>query len=276
MKFYLFLFRPWYGLVVTFVLAAGMKHALSEWPWRAGWSTWFLLLGFLLIYVDVLPINDIFDREADRINHPERPLASGALSVGQALRAVGLVKTVGYVTFLGTLFPKGWKTLGLNLGLLLIGGLLSLTYSAYPRLKNKGLLGYLPMSLGMIVVTAMGAGATKGRMPMPQLLLGLRFGCLLFATFVVKDFVDWRGDQALGVQTPVVQWGPRRALLWFMLGTFGVYTWAWLSMPMLSWEILIAMLIHGVITVFLMRGRAIRPLVGLNIVAFLLFILGSV
>lgn len=29
-------------------------------------------------------LNDLFDRETDKVNHPERPLASGALSVQEA------------------------------------------------------------------------------------------------------------------------------------------------------------------------------------------------
>ena len=63
---------------------------------------------------------------------------------------------------------------------------------------------------------------------------------------------------------------------WFLFGILEVYTWTWLSMPTPFLGIFATMLICGLIAVFLMWGRAVRPPVGLGIVAFVLFILGSV
>src|SRR3989454_7150382 len=61
-------------------------------------------------------LNDIFDRETDRINHPDRPLASGQLPLGTA-RAFAVFPLLVAAILAAFINPLGLLTVGLNVRL---------------------------------------------------------------------------------------------------------------------------------------------------------------
>lgn len=65
------------GVIIGGVVAVG------EGAWGAfAWPLVFAALAALTFTAGGNALNDLFDRETDRVNHPERPLPSGRLSVG--------------------------------------------------------------------------------------------------------------------------------------------------------------------------------------------------
>jgi len=78
---YIQLFRFPVGILAAFAGCATLYALNPETPF---WQ--FLLIGTVLacMYTAACAINDYWDLEKDRINHPERPLPSGRLSLRQA------------------------------------------------------------------------------------------------------------------------------------------------------------------------------------------------
>lgn len=133
--------------------------------------------------------NDLADQDIDRINRPQRPLPSGAISANAAILLGGLMGAMG----LFTAWMVGPRLLALAVGALVV----MLAYS--PLLKRAGLLGNLavavvaslPMVYGAMAVGWWRAGAAAS---------GLA-AILHFAREIVKDLEDVAGDAAAGRRT---------------------------------------------------------------------------
>lgn len=147
-------------------------------------------------------LNDVFDLEIDRVNRPDRPLPSGAVSVGAArmLWAGNSALGVGF----GALLSMQ------HLGIAVFAVLLLYGYSAY--LKRTPLAGNLAVAfvLGLALLYGGLAVAPMGR---GVLLLGagFAFGSTL-AREVAKDIEDAVGDAAEGARTLPLAAGPRVAV----------------------------------------------------------------
>jgi geranylgeranylglycerol-phosphate geranylgeranyltransferase len=147
-------------------------------------------------------LNDLYDRQTDRVNHPERPLASGTLSVTTAqaftLIAFGLAAALGLLV----------NVFAFALVLVNIGFMVS--YEA--TLKARGapgnlIIAYLVGSLFLF------AGVSVYRAsPDPVIRTGVLAALAFFATLgreVTKDIEDMRGD--VDRRTLPHRIGPRRA-----------------------------------------------------------------
>jgi 4-hydroxybenzoate polyprenyltransferase len=99
--------------------------------------------AFCLVSSATYLLNDVYDREADRI-HPtkrNRPIASGALPVSSAVIASILLFLVG----LGGSFLLSWKLLAVLLGYLI----LTVAYSV--RLKHVVIIDVLILAVGFVL-----------------------------------------------------------------------------------------------------------------------------
>ena len=134
-------------------------------------------------------LNDILDRESDRINHPDRPLPCGEISP-PAARA----------------YACGLALLGLSCGFAadpihgvgVIAALVLLALYAF-RLKATALWGNLLVSILVAYPVVFGAlgGERFGHLLLPALL-----ACLInFCREAIKDIQDARGDAAAGITT---------------------------------------------------------------------------
>ncbi len=172
------------GTVVGGLVAHGMGIAgsLDFWAYvlLAAASTAFVTAGGNVL-------NDLEDIEGDRINHPERPLVTGAISVqGARILAVGL-------------FAGGIElALPVILVYPLVGIILAVALAAMLayefRLKAAGLSGNAIVA-GLTALVFLYGGAAAG----DALLLAPFAAMAFFATLsreVIKDMEDVEGDVA--------------------------------------------------------------------------------
>src|SRR2546428_7527295 len=132
-------------------------------------------------------LNDIFDRETDRINHPDRPLASGQLTLGTA-RAFAVSAFVIAAVLAAFINPFALLIVGLNV-------ILMLSYENW--LKARGAPGnvvvaYLVGSLFLFAGVSVFRSST-GPLIRTRILAALAFLATL-GREITKDIEDMRGD----------------------------------------------------------------------------------
>src|SRR2546428_5532817 len=132
-------------------------------------------------------LNDIFDRETDRINHPDRPLASGQLTLGTA-RAFAASAFVIAAILAAFINPLALVIVGLNVTLMV-------SYENW--LKARGAAGnvviaYLVGSLFLFAGVSVFRSSTA-----PLIRTGILTALAFLATLgreITKDIQDMRGD----------------------------------------------------------------------------------
>jgi len=132
-------------------------------------------------------LNDIFDRETDRINHPDRPLASGQLTLGTARAFAASVFVIAAV-LAALINPLALLIVGLNVTLMV----------AYEKwLKARGapgnvVIAYLVGSLFLFAGVSVFRSSTG-----PLIRTGILAALGFLATLgreITKDIEDMRGD----------------------------------------------------------------------------------
>ncbi len=185
-------------------------QALSVWSFMCSWNA----------------LNDYLDLEIDRVNRPNRPLPSGAISEASAKRGIALMMTLSVVSIAGAAATasgtvggiEGWyPSLAIWLGALF---LLTNYESAAPfslRLKERGLPGNIAISLSVGMVVLFGAAGVFepfNHRAWTVFVIGVLY---TLAREIVKDVEDMEGDE--GRSTYAMQVGPQRArtLAWALL-----------------------------------------------------------
>lgn len=146
-------------------------------------------------------VNDLYDRDIDRINRPDRPLVSGAVSPGAAWAFWAALSAVG--VGLGVLASPVHGAIAL----VSVVGLWA--YSAY--VKRLPALGNVVVA-GVITLGVVYGGLAAGP-PTPSLWAGAGLAfTILLAREIAKDVEDEEGDRAGGARTLPIVWGARRTL----------------------------------------------------------------
>lgn len=164
-------------------------------------------------------LNQIFDLEADRINKPGRPLASGALSVREAWWCVGL----GGGAALAVAAGLGWELLLV----VTLGAAAVAAYSVPPlRTKRHWLLSNLTIAVARGLLLTVAGWATTGHVLVgprwwEPWVVGSLFGLFVVGAASTKDFSDMAGDRAAGCVTLPLRFGVRGAAT-LMLPSFVV------------------------------------------------------
>ncbi|NLX46552.1 MAG: UbiA family prenyltransferase [Euryarchaeota archaeon] len=191
------------------------------------------LLGFLiglLISGSEMVSNDLFDLEVDRINHPDRPLPSGKVSVSEvvlftiilSLSGLLLAAILGHLTLMFTAFI--W--------------VLGMLYNW--KLKSLGLPG------NAIVALSVGMTFVLGGMTVDRLDSGLVWTFALMASLfdlaeeISGGVMDAEGDALRGSRSLAILYGRRTALtcvtllfsIFIVLGTIP-FLLGWLGLPYL-------------------------------------------
>jgi geranylgeranylglycerol-phosphate geranylgeranyltransferase len=130
-------------------------------------------------------LNDVLDREGDRVNHPDRPLVTGAISVGAARwLSAGLLLGAALVVA-----PVALTALWLvPIFLAAVGSLLAYEF----RFKARGLAGNALVAFLTAAVFLYGGAAANA----PLLLVpfaGMAFAATL-SREIIKDMEDAEGD----------------------------------------------------------------------------------
>lgn len=171
------------------------------------------LIPALLLNVYIVGLNQIHDIDIDRINKPNLPLASKAMSVTEGYTTVILSLLLGLVFCLPSLGTT-------PLRVVLIGSvILGTLYSAPPfRLKRFAALASASILAvrGILVNLGFFLHATKfgATLTRPIVPPALSFATIFFTFFgiiiaLLKDVPDIRGDRLFGIRTFSVRLGAR-------------------------------------------------------------------
>jgi 4-hydroxybenzoate polyprenyltransferase len=169
-------------------------------------------------------LNQVTDLEADRINKPSRPVPSGRVEPGEAIRLAGVLYAAAFL-LAALVGPQCVWLAG-------IAAVLTVLYSAPPfRLKGVPYLANVVIAVprGVLLKVA-GWSCVRDFGRAEPWYIGLVFGLFLLGATTTKDFADAKGDAAAGYRTLPVVLGPRRAawlispflILPFLLIPYGV------------------------------------------------------
>jgi 4-hydroxybenzoate polyprenyltransferase len=184
------------------LLAAAYREGLRTPSWDYLWST----IALASCYVAATAINDVADRDIDRVNHPRdagRPLVSGDANESDLLR----LHVAAAALALLAAVPLGW----FGIGVVLLSLAVAVAYSLPPlTLSHRTLLAPLVLAVAYVLVPyahgLLGADVSFTARDLP-------FAAALFALFiariVLKDFRDRDGDARYGKPTLLLRAGKR-------------------------------------------------------------------
>ena len=171
----------------------------------------FAMLSATLVGAGSMVVNDLYDVEIDKLNRPDRPLASGRVSRQGAWIFYGLLSAGGVLC--GALVSP------LHLAISALSVLFLWAYSA--RLKGTVLLGNVAVG-ATIGLGVLFGGLAAGPANAP-LWTGVGLGAALtFVREIVKDVEDAHGDREGGARTLPVVWGERKAFTLALVLTVGL------------------------------------------------------
>jgi len=162
--------------------------------------------------------NDVQDHEADALNHPERPIPSGELTLVQAKavgRAAFLLSIVSLLSAMtvAALYSDDVVAWLPSIGIWFVAFLLMFHYEmvvpASFMLKHKGLSGNIAISLLVGIVIVFGAASVNGIWTPLVWIVALVAMLVNAAREIVKDIEDEMGDSDR--ETLPMKVGPERA-----------------------------------------------------------------
>jgi 4-hydroxybenzoate polyprenyltransferase len=203
------LLPPAIGMISGALSAAGAGRALHDGAHA------FLLVGCGSLMAATLNaasnvLNQVHDLDLDRINKPERPIPSGAISVRGAnafaavLYAVSIV--LAFLATPGAVPEVGW--------IVVFTAVLTWAYSAPPiRARNSWWLGPLVIAIprGLLLKVAGWGVLAPVFLDREPWILGAVFFCYVLGAAPTKDFADMEGDRAGGSDSLPIRFGPARA-----------------------------------------------------------------
>jgi len=194
------LFRPELPFAAGVTVLVGEMVALGGLP-----SLSQALLGFTCVFLlsaSALILNDVFDLEVDRVNAPERAIASGAVTVGEAV-GLSVPVTLGG---LAAAWAIGPSALGFGVFIWVIGFLYNWKF------KRSGLPGNLMVAASVGSCFILG-GMAVGELSNP-LLWFMALGAFLIdlAEEIAGDAMDMEGDKVLGSKSLALRFGRAAAL----------------------------------------------------------------
>lgn len=145
-------------------------------------------------------INDIYDIEVDKINRPERPLPSGAVSLMEAKIIFYVLVFLGIVSSLisSWLITNFWPFL-----IAIIFAIIGVLYSS--KLKIMGFIGNVTVGCSFSIGYIYGWTITGMKYDLPKITTILLFfivsTTLLIAREIIKGIEDIRGDALRAVRT---------------------------------------------------------------------------
>ncbi len=170
------------GVAVAALVAAGPEGFLARIP-----AVGFSALAAALFTAGGNALNDYFDRETDRVNHPDRPIPRGEVSADQALRFASLM----FALSLATAVVAGI----LAVGIVAVNFVVMVSYEK--GLKARGasgnfLIAYLVGSLFAFGGAAVYAGDSA--VLQRAFLMGSLAALATAGREITKDIADFAGD----------------------------------------------------------------------------------
>ena len=232
LRIYLKFIRPFTIIVPALGMVVGGLIALSAHPREAvshdGVFLYIALGAFAaaLLAAAANGFNQYCDREIDRLNKPDRPLPTGALTPRTAL-IFAVVLYVAALTAAWSIQPGGRREC---FWIVSITAAITYLYSAYPfRLKERGVAANIAIAVprGLLLVVA-GWSTVRTIVALEPWFMGAIFGLYLLGASSTKDLSDLSGDREARSKTLFVQYGLNRSL-WIIAPFFAL---PWLLMPL--------------------------------------------
>jgi len=215
------------------------------------------VITYIIIAGSGMVINDIYDKDIDKINRPERPIPRGDISLKEAKFLYVGILIIG-------IFLSVIHSLLLNLGFLNIivasfFGFIGWLYAAYG--KKSGFFGNIIVSVSFSIGLIYGAILNGRIIPIYIYFFFLTSFFLLLAREIVKGCEDIEGDKREGVKTLAIKFGIQKALyisiicdlcaiIFFILPIFTniINRWAFLISMLFGLAIVIIALILSIIS----------------------------
>lgn len=163
------------------------------------------LLGFLsgfLISSAAMITNDYFDLEVDRINHPQRPLPSGKISLSEIKILTAVFTILGFITA---------ALLGLPaLVLAMILWIIAILYNW--KLKEKGLIGNVMVGISVAGFFIFGGLSIGGLTNTTIWIFGILAFLFDLGEEIAGDAMDMDGDEKRSSRTLARKYGKKYAL----------------------------------------------------------------
>ena len=178
--------------------------AAAQGPLRPSIALLLAAASLAASYVVATTVNDIADRDVDRVNHPRdpgRPLVTGMASERDLWRTNAIAAPIA----LATAAMAGGPVLAVSAASLVIG----YTYSLRPtRISYRTWLAPTILAVAYAIVPyALGLLAGGGRIERIDVLLCGALYALFLARINLKDFRDRAGDAAYGKPTLLLAHG---------------------------------------------------------------------
>jgi 4-hydroxybenzoate polyprenyltransferase len=238
------LLPPLLGVLSGAVTAWGSAHnpqILAGLPRRWTWAIiGTVALGSLcagLLNAASNAINQIYDLENDRINKPERPLVTGAISIRAGFLAAVLPTWLVVVGLDPTVEERLAAPIARHecFFIYLAGMLFTFVYSApaFGRTKANAFLANLTIAIprGCLLKVA-GWSMVASVLHFEPWFIGFIFFLFLLGAASTKDFSDMPGDRAAGCLTLPIRFGVKTASR--MIAPFFVVPW--LLLPVGAWS----------------------------------------
>ena len=175
-----------------------------------------LVLGILTYYFIAgsgMIINDIYDIEIDKINRPNRPIPSGAVSLKQA--KILFILTFGIGVMISIIHYLIFDLSGLNVILAVFFGLIGWLYAAWG--KKQGFIGNIIVGISFSIGLIYGAVLNSFIIPIYIYYFFLTAFFLLLSREIVKGCEDIEGDKEEGVKTLAIKLGTKKAIRFSLL-----------------------------------------------------------
>jgi len=170
----------------------------------------YLLTATILVCMTsaACAINDYWDLDKDRIDHPDRPLPSGLLSLQQAWWAAVIL----FGCALSAAVPLGLYPF------ILVAISIVLLWNYSHLLTYSGIVGNVIVAA--IVAALIFLGSLVAERPWAMLYPTWFLFCYALAKEIIWDVHDAKGDRTQGIVTVANQWGDRVAfsITWGLLG----------------------------------------------------------
>ena len=175
-----------------------------------------LVLGIITYYFIAgsgMIINDIYDIEIDKINRPDRPIPSGAVSLKQA--KILFILTFGIGVMISIIHYLIFALSGLNVILAVFFGLIGWLYAAWG--KKQGFIGNIIVGISFSIGLIYGAVLNSLTIPLYIYYFFLTSFFLLLSREIVKGCEDIEGDKEEGVKTLAIKLGTKKAIRFSLL-----------------------------------------------------------
>lgn len=175
-----------------------------------------LVLGIITYYFIAgsgMIINDIYDIEIDKINRPDRPIPSGAVSLKQAKFL--FILTFGIGVMISIIHYLIFDLSGLNVILAVFFGLIGWLYAAWG--KKQGFIGNIIVGISFSIGLIYGAVLNSLTIPPYIYFFFLTAFFLLLSREIVKGCEDIEGDKEEGVKTLAIKLGTKKAIRFSLL-----------------------------------------------------------